>query len=68
MQVAKEELSRECDYELESRNQKRFRGLLQNTSGLYVPLVVDDLSSRRVLTTELVPGWCILCLWILYKF
>ncbi|XP_075477260.1 protein ABC transporter 1, mitochondrial isoform X2 [Primulina tabacum] len=56
MKVAKEELSRECDYELESRNQKRFRGLLQNTSGLYVPLVLDDLSSRRVLTTELVPG------------
>ncbi|XP_073029037.1 protein ABC transporter 1, mitochondrial isoform X1 [Primulina eburnea] len=56
MKVAKEELSRECDYELESRNQKRFRDLLQNTSGLYVPLVLDDLSSRRILTTELVPG------------
>ncbi|KAK6118157.1 hypothetical protein DH2020_048141 [Rehmannia glutinosa] len=56
MKVAKEELSRECDYELEAKNQKRFRSLLANTKGFYVPFVVDDLSSRRVLTTELVPG------------
>ncbi|KAI3449319.1 hypothetical protein Pfo_005984 [Paulownia fortunei] len=56
MKVAKEELSRECDYELEAENQKRFRSLLTNTKGFYVPFVVDDLSSRRVLTTELVPG------------
>ncbi|GFQ01976.1 aarf domain-containing protein kinase 4 [Phtheirospermum japonicum] len=54
--VAKEELSRECDYELEAKNQKRFRSLLSDTKGCYVPFVVDDLSSRRVLTTELVPG------------
>ncbi|KAH6777460.1 ABC transporter 1 [Perilla frutescens var. frutescens] len=56
MKVAKEELSRECDYELEAKNQKRFRTLLSNTEGFYVPFVVDNLSSRRVLTTELVPG------------
>ncbi|KAG8389636.1 hypothetical protein BUALT_Bualt02G0249600 [Buddleja alternifolia] len=56
LKVAKEELSRECDYELEAKNQKKFRGLLENTKGFYVPFVVDDLSSRRVLTTELVPG------------
>ncbi|GFP93642.1 aarf domain-containing protein kinase 4 [Phtheirospermum japonicum] len=56
MKVAKEELSRECDYELEAKNQKRFRSLLSDMKGCYVPFVVDDLSSRRVLTTELVPG------------
>ncbi|KAL2510429.1 ABC transporter 1 [Abeliophyllum distichum] len=56
MKVAKEELSRECDYTLEAKNQKRFRSLLANTKGFYIPIVVDDLSSRRVLTTELVPG------------
>lgn len=56
MKVAKEELSRECDYELEAKNQKRFRSLLANTKGFYIPIVVDNLSSRRVLTTELVPG------------
>ncbi|XP_059625507.1 protein ABC transporter 1, mitochondrial isoform X1 [Cornus florida] len=56
MKVAKEELSRECDYELEAANQKRFRNLLSNVKGFYVPIVVDGISSKRVLTTELVPG------------
>ncbi|KAJ4954807.1 hypothetical protein NE237_011590 [Protea cynaroides] len=56
MKVAKEELSRECDYKLEASNQKRFRHLLSDTEGFYVPLVVDDISSRRVLTTEFVSG------------
>ncbi|XP_031485363.1 protein ABC transporter 1, mitochondrial [Nymphaea colorata] len=56
MKVAKDELSRECDYELEAANQKRFRDLLSNLDGFYVPIVVDELSSRRVLTTELVTG------------
>ncbi|KAK3022703.1 hypothetical protein RJ639_047619 [Escallonia herrerae] len=56
MKVAKEELSLECDYELEAINQKRFRELLSDTEGFYVPMVVDDISSKKVLTTELVPG------------
>lgn len=56
MKVAKEELARECDYELESSNQKTFRKLLSNVDGFYVPLVVDELSSKKVLTTELVHG------------
>lgn len=56
MKVAKEELSRECDYELEAKNQKRFGILLSGRKGFYVPVVVDDLSSKRVLTSELVPG------------
>ncbi|GAV74682.1 ABC1 domain-containing protein [Cephalotus follicularis] len=56
MKVAKEELARECDYELEAVNQKRFRDLLSNANGFYVPVVVDEISSRRVLTTELVSG------------
>lgn len=54
--MAKEELSRECDYVLEATNQKRFRELLSNSEGFYVPIVLDELSSRRVLTTELVSG------------
>ncbi|KAM3323567.1 protein ABC transporter 1, mitochondrial [Capsicum chacoense] len=56
MKVAKEELSRECDYELEAKNQKRFGILLSGKKGFYVPVVIDDLSSKRVLTSELVPG------------
>ena len=54
--MAKEELSRECNYELEAESQKRFRALLYDAQGFYVPLVVDDISSKRVLTTELVSG------------
>lgn len=56
LQVAKEELSCECDYQLEASNQKRFRDLLSSQEGFYVPFVVDDLSSKRVITTELVSG------------
>ncbi|KAL8133197.1 hypothetical protein AgCh_008598 [Apium graveolens] len=56
IKVAKEELSRECEYELEANNQKRFRELLSNTKGCYVPMVIDGIRSKRILTTELVSG------------
>lgn len=54
--MAKEELSRECDYELEASNQKRFRELISSKEGFYVPIVLDNLSSKRVLTSELIAG------------
>lgn len=54
--MAKDELSRECDYDLEASNQKRFRELISGKEGFYVPIVLDNLSSKRVLTTELVAG------------
>lgn len=56
MKVAKVELARECNYELEAANQKRFRELLSGADGFYVPLVIDEISSMRVLSTELVTG------------
>ncbi|XP_042429802.1 protein ABC transporter 1, mitochondrial-like isoform X1 [Zingiber officinale] len=56
IKVAKDELSRECDYELEAANQKRFRELLSDSKGFYVPRVIDDISSKKVLTTELITG------------
>ncbi|KAL5792076.1 hypothetical protein ACOSP7_000670 [Xanthoceras sorbifolium] len=56
MKVAREELSRECNYVLEAANQKRFRNMLSSAKGFYVPIVVDNLSCKRVLTTELVSG------------
>lgn len=56
IKVAKEELSRECDYKLEAENQTRFRDLLAGSEGFYVPIVRDDILSKRVLTTELVHG------------
>ncbi|PKU66495.1 putative aarF domain-containing protein kinase [Dendrobium catenatum] len=54
MKVAREELSRECDYVLEAANQKRFQTLLSDSEGLFVPMVIDEMSSRKVLTTEFV--------------
>ncbi|KAI4383188.1 hypothetical protein MLD38_009055 [Melastoma candidum] len=54
MKVAKEELSRECDCELETMNQKSFQDLLFGKYGFYVPMVLDHISSKRVLTAELV--------------
>lgn len=56
IKVAKEELGRECDYLLEANSQKRFRELIVDSEGFYVPIVIDEISSRRVLTTELVAG------------
>ncbi|KAK9147173.1 hypothetical protein Sjap_007076 [Stephania japonica] len=56
IKVAKEELSRECDYELEAKNQKRFRDLLSENKEFYVPMVIENISSKRVLMTELVSG------------
>lgn len=56
LQVAKEELARECDYEIEAESQKLFRDLLSETPGFYVPRVVDEVSSKKVLTTELISG------------
>ncbi|XP_062209489.1 protein ABC transporter 1, mitochondrial-like isoform X2 [Phragmites australis] len=56
VQVAKQELARECDYVLEASNQKRYKELLCDTDGFYVPKVIDELSSKKVLTSEFVPG------------
>lgn len=54
--MAKKELARECDYVLEANNQKRYKELLADTDGFYVPKVIDELSSKKVLTSEFVPG------------
>lgn len=58
IQVAKQELARECDYVLEASNQKRYKELLCDTDGFYVPKVIDELSSKKVLTSEFVRGIC----------
>ncbi|GKC82884.1 zinc knuckle CX2CX4HX4C containing protein [Tanacetum coccineum] len=52
-ELAKEELSRKCDYKLESLNKKNSE-LLSNVDGFYVPSVVDELASKKVLTSELI--------------
>ncbi|KAM3239878.1 hypothetical protein ACQJBY_053520 [Aegilops geniculata] len=56
IKVAKLELARECDYFLEASNQKRYKELLSDSEGYYVPKVTDELSSKKVLTSEFVPG------------
>ncbi|XP_010422699.1 PREDICTED: protein ABC transporter 1, mitochondrial-like [Camelina sativa] len=56
IKVAKEELAQECNYEIEAVSQKRFRDLLSDTPGFYVPRVVDEISSKKILTTELISG------------
>ncbi|XP_047057329.1 protein ABC transporter 1, mitochondrial [Lolium rigidum] len=56
IKVAKEELARECDYVIEASNQKRYKELLSDSEGYYVPKVTDELSSKKILTSEFVPG------------
>ncbi|XP_078462275.1 atypical kinase COQ8B, mitochondrial-like isoform X1 [Lampetra planeri] len=56
VEVLGRELAWECDYEREAACTRRFRTLLLEEEALFVPRVVDELSSARVLTTELVPG------------
>jgi predicted unusual protein kinase regulating ubiquinone biosynthesis (AarF/ABC1/UbiB family) len=44
----------ECDYTLEAKNQRELGALYAKDPDVHVPKVIDDRSSRRVLTTELV--------------
>uniref|UniRef100_A0A4W3I0Y1 Atypical kinase COQ8A, mitochondrial n=1 Tax=Callorhinchus milii TaxID=7868 RepID=A0A4W3I0Y1_CALMI len=55
--VMSRELSLECDYEREAACYKQFRELVKDDPYFYVPTVIDALSNRHVLTTELVPGF-----------
>eukprot|EP01006_Ploeotia_vitrea_P037359 TRINITY_DN66123_c5_g2_i1.p2 TRINITY_DN66123_c5_g2~~TRINITY_DN66123_c5_g2_i1.p2 ORF type:complete len:574 (-),score=284.34 TRINITY_DN66123_c5_g2_i1:86-1807(-) len=56
LKAAQEELTLECDYEREAANQKRFRDLVADEPAINVPAVIDELSTKRVLTTEMVRG------------
>mmetsp|Transcript_2659 Transcript_2659/g.8050 ORF Transcript_2659/g.8050 Transcript_2659/m.8050 type:complete len:638 (-) Transcript_2659:38-1951(-) len=57
IEVMKDELSEECDYEGEARHQTRFRELLgDETNSFFVPAVIPEASTARVLTTELARG------------
>lgn len=46
----RERVKEECDYVAEAQNQRLFRGLLEDLGG-QVPQVVEERSSRRVLTS-----------------
>jgi predicted unusual protein kinase regulating ubiquinone biosynthesis (AarF/ABC1/UbiB family) len=61
----KERLTEELDYRLEARNQQRFARFFRGHPFIAVPEVLPTLSTRRVLTTELVSGssWSELLTW-----
>lgn len=52
----RERIGEELDYSLEARNQQMFARYYENHPFVHVPAVVAGLSSRRVLTSELVVG------------
>src|SRR4051812_26007985 len=52
----KARLREELDYTLEARNQRLFAGYYADHPFISVPTVVNELSARRVLTTELAEG------------
>ena len=56
LEVAREELLEECDYEREADNTRKFKKLLAPYPEFAVPAVVPQLSSRHVLTTEWMAG------------
>ncbi len=49
-------LLEELDYELEAANQQYFHDYYSGHPTIRIPAVVDELSTRRVLTTELATG------------
>ncbi|XP_067831893.1 atypical kinase COQ8A, mitochondrial-like [Heptranchias perlo] len=57
IEVMSHELALECDYEREAACTKRFKELVEDEPFFNVPSVIEELSGKRVLTTELVPGF-----------
>jgi aarF domain-containing kinase len=56
MAAAKEELAIECDYLHEAKCQKQFKANFLCDPTVYVPEVIDQLSTKRILTSEMVSG------------
>ncbi|MEO6258923.1 MAG: AarF/UbiB family protein [Thermoanaerobaculia bacterium] len=56
IEQAKVTLTNELNYQQEARNSELLRVNLAEFPELYIPQVVNDMSSSRVLTTELVRG------------
>jgi len=52
----RERIVEELDYELEADNQRLFADHYAGHPFIHVPRVIDELSARRVLTTELATG------------
>ena len=54
--VARRELSWEVDYERERWAANRFRDLLADDPNFFIPGIEEGLSSKRVITSELIQG------------
>ncbi|KAM9323985.1 atypical kinase COQ8B, mitochondrial [Gastrophryne carolinensis] len=56
VKVLQKELAWECNYLREAESAKKFRQLLADDPFFKVPQVIDDLTTKRVLTLELLSG------------
>ncbi len=56
VQELRDRLTEEVDYRLEADNQRLFADFYRGHPFIHVPDVIDELSTGRVLTTELAPG------------
>eukprot|EP00123_Amoebidium_parasiticum_P015237 comp22848_c1_seq1/m.36011 comp22848_c1_seq1/g.36011 ORF comp22848_c1_seq1/g.36011 comp22848_c1_seq1/m.36011 type:complete len:664 (-) comp22848_c1_seq1:949-2940(-) len=56
VKAGRDELLLECDYIREAEMNRRFASLLHDEPFIQVPAVIEPLSSKRVITTEMVYG------------
>ena len=54
--VAKKELKWECDYKREAAAAKKFKEAFKDHPNIYVPTIIPELTSSKVLATEFVEG------------
>lgn len=54
--VVREELMLECDYTYEAKCSEKFRSLVGHDQDFYVPYVVNELTTKHVLVSELIHG------------
>ena len=52
----RDRLSEELDYTLEAKNQRYFAAYFEDHPFIHVPPIIDEFSSQRVMTSELVVG------------
>ena len=57
LEEVKTRFREELDYRLEARRQREFAQIFQGDPQIFVPAVIAERSSTRVLTSEFVVGW-----------
>jgi len=56
MEYSRFELKQECDYHMEAEKQMKYYGLFSKKEGFAVPKVIEELSTKHVLTMEYLEG------------